>query len=311
MDGAGRALGRSGRRRGAVPALTIVVAAAAYLLLFGPTLWELVIDWTRNGEYGHGLLFLPIALFLAWKARLPEREPARFAGLAVVVAGALLFLLGTVAAEFFTRRMAALAALGGLVLYYRGGRQLRAWWLPFALMAFAIPLPQVVLASLTLPLQLVASETAVTLLQFRHVPAEVAGNVILLPGHELFVAEACSGLRSISALLGMALLIGGTGLRGPGSRLLLLAFAVPAALAANVLRVFGSGYAVYLWGPGVAEGAAHEAMGAVVFLLALLLVGGLAAVLRRRERRGDPQTTRSRRSRDGMAVTLATSGARD
>ncbi|MGH7541125.1 MAG: exosortase/archaeosortase family protein, partial [Gemmatimonadota bacterium] len=242
-------------------------------------------DWSSSGEYGHGFLLLPIAVYLAWRTRERDPRPARGWGTAMIAGGVVLFLAGTLAAEFFTRRSAVLLVLAGLALHYRGWLQLRAWWLPFGLLAFTVPLPEVVLNSLTLPLQLLASRLAVALLEFRHVPAGLSGNIILLPGQELFVAEACSGLRSLSALLGLTLLIGGTALQTGWSRVALLLFAVPAALAANALRVFGTGFAAHYLGPGVTEGFLHEVAGALVFLLPLGLVGLITLLLRRAEKR--------------------------
>ena len=280
--GARRRTGPAGVPVGQI--LTALPVGALFLLLFGPTIGELFSDWASSGEYGHGFLLLPIAGYLGWRSRKLESAPARWLGMATLAGAILLFLLGTVAAEFFTRRMAVLICLAGLVLYYRGWTRLRAWWLPFALMAFTIPLPEVVLNSLTLPLQLLASQIAVSLLELRHVPVALSGNIILLPGQELFVAEACSGLRSLSALLGLTLLIGGTALRTAPARLVLLLLAVPAAIAANALRVFGTGFGAYYLGPEVAHGALHTLTGALVFLLPLGLVGLTTLPLRRIER---------------------------
>ena len=255
-----------------------------FAFLFGPTIIGLLGDWASSGEYGHGFLLLPIGVYLAWRSRVKDAPPARRLGMAVLVGGVLLFLAGTVAAEFFTRRLAVLLSLAGVVLYYRGGEQLRAWWLPFALLAFTIPLPEVVLNSLTLPLQLLASRVAVALLEARHVPVALAGNVILLPGQELFVAEACSGLRSLSALLGLTLLIGGTALKWISTRTVLLLLAIPAAIAANAFRVFGTGFGAYYFGPEFTHGPAHLLAGGLVFLLPLGLVGLAIIPLRRIER---------------------------
>lgn len=265
-------------------AMEPALVACAYLLLFGDILAGLAEDWLRSGEYGHGLLLVPIAAFLAWRTRVERPAPARGAGLVLLAGAVLLFLLGSAAAEFFTRRVAALGALAALTVHYRGWRQLRAWWLPFGLLLFTIPLPEVVLNSLTLPLQLLASRLAVELLEFRHVPVELAGNIIFLPGRELFVAEACSGLRSISALLGLTLLIGGTSLSSPWARGALLLVALPAAIAANAFRVFATGYGVFFLGPWIAEGRVHEGAGAAVFLLGLGAVAGAALLFRRLER---------------------------
>lgn len=261
------------------------VAGVAFLVLFADTLIHLFRDWANSGEYGHGFLLLPIAAFLAWQRRESETRPNRWLGSLILIGAVGLFLLGTVAAEFFTRRVAVLGALAGITVYYIGFRQLRAWWLPYLLLLFTIPLPEVLLNSLTLPLQLLASKAAVAMLGFRHVPVDLAGNIILLPGQQLFVAEACSGLRSLSALLGLTLLIGGTSLAHPASRAVLLALAVPAALVANAFRVFATGFAAYYVGPRATESALHSLAGAAVFLLALGLVGLAALGLRRIERK--------------------------
>lgn len=261
------------------------MAGVAFLLLFGDTLAKLFRDWANSGEYGHGFLLLPIAAILAWQRRQAEAKPSRWLGSLQLIGAVGLFLLGTVAAEFFTRRLAVLMALAGLTVFYMGMRQLRAWWLPFFLLLFTIPLPEVLLNSLTLPLQLLASKVAVAMLDFRHVPVDLAGNIIVLPGQQLFVAEACSGLRSLSALLGLTLLIGGTSLAHPATRTALLALAVPAALVANAFRVFATGFAAYYMGPRATESTLHTFAGAAVFLFALGLVGLATVGLRRIERR--------------------------
>jgi exosortase len=270
---------------GAVMRAGLALSGLMFLALFGPALLGLVQDWVREDDYRHGFLLLPVAAYLAWKSWKPNiqrRSPAL--GALTIVGAVLLFWMSTVAAEFFTMRFSALLALCGLVIYFLGPAQMRAWWLPVALLAFTIPLPAVVLNSLTLPLQLLASQVAVEMLQFRFVPATVAGNIIHLPGHDLFVAEACSGLRSLSALFGMTLLIGGTGLTRATSRIALLLLAIPCALAANALRVFVTGYLVYYFGPEAAEGALHESAGIIVFLVSLAAITLSMTILRHAER---------------------------
>lgn len=258
--------------------------AASFLLLFGPALVTLMQDWVTSGEYGHGFLLVPIAAVLA-RSRVVDSPSARVAvGLAGLALSVGLFLLGALAGERFTQRVGMLGVLVSLTLHYSGWTQVRAWWLPFALLASSIPLPDVVLDTITLPLQLFASGAAVWLLDARHIPVGQAGNVIFLPGQELFVAAACSGLRSVSALFGLTLLIAGTCVRSVPGRLLLLGMAVPLAIGANVLRVFGTGFGAYYLGPEVARGFTHHAMAAIAFMLPLAVVGATAWLLGRLER---------------------------
>jgi exosortase len=263
---------------------TGLVVTASFFLLFGPALISLTRDWATSGEYGHGFLLVPIAVFLAWSRRVESVEPEHKGGMAGVVLSVTLFLLGTLAGEPFTQRLGMLGVLCGLTAYYAGWAQFRAWWLPFALLASSIPLPDVVLDTVTLPLQLFASGAAVWLLDARHIPVGQAGNVIFLPGQELFVAAACSGLRSVSALFGLTLLIAGTCVRSTPGRLLLISMAVPLAIGANVLRVFATGFGAYYFGPELARGLSHHAMAAGAFTLPLAVVGGTAWLIARHER---------------------------
>jgi len=199
--------------------------------------------------------------------------------------------LSGLAAELFTMRLSMVMALAGLVVYFAGTRRLLGWWLPFTLVLLSIPLPEVLLNSIALPLQFKASRIGSALLELRHVPVRLNGNVIQLPGHNLFVTEACSGLRSLTALLSLGVLAGGLWLRWAGSRWLLLAAAIPVAVLVNGVRVFLTGFLVYFVSPDMGDGFMHLTEGWLMFVAAFGILGSLAWLLavveeRARRRRG-------------------------
>src|SRR3990172_4328387 len=110
-----------------------------------------------------------------------------------------------------------------------------------------------------------------TLLAFRNVPVMLSGNVIHLPGRSMFVTEACSGLRSLTALLALAVLVGGLWLRTPWARTVILVVAVPVALVLNGLRVFLTGFLVYYVSPKFGEGFTHYTQGWGLFVAAFVI----------------------------------------
>jgi exosortase len=137
----------------------------------------------------------------------------------------------------------------------------------------------VILGSLALPLQFKASQLGTAMLASRHIPVLLEGNVIHLPDRSLFVAEACSGLRSLTALLALAVLAGGLWLRTPGARLFLVAAAVPIAVFLNGLRIFLTGFLVYFLNPAMGDGFLHYTEGWAIFVVAFGLLCLLAAAL--------------------------------
>jgi len=264
----------------------VVISGLAFLVCFWRPMVTLGQDWLTDPDAGHGLLLFPVALYLAWKSGIvAEPRPQRALGLALLIGAVVLRYLSGLAAELFTMRISLLGAAIGLVLYLYGVRQIIRWWLPGLLILLSVPLPAVVLGTLALPLQLVASKWGAALLALRHVPVRLAGNVIQLPGRSLFVTEACSGLRSLTALIALGVLVAGLWLKSPWSRVLLVLLAIPVAMILNAVRVFLTGFLSYFVDPRLAEGFMHLSEGWVIFVVAFAILGACAFVLAAVERR--------------------------
>jgi exosortase len=266
--------------------IPLAATGVLFAVLFARPAALLAGDWWNNPEAGHGLLLTPVAIWLAWKAKLrPGAQPNMRAGLSILVFAVLLRFASGLAAELFTMKVSMLFAVVGLVTCYWGFRQVLYWWLPFTLLALAVPLPELILNAVALPLQFKASQIGAALLRARDIPVLLSGNVIRVPGHELFVAEACSGLRSLTALLSLAILLGGMLLRSSMSRVLLVLIAIPIAVLINGFRIFLTGFLILFVSPDAADGFMHTTEGWAMFVIAFAILGvvawGASAIERR------------------------------
>jgi exosortase len=263
-----------------------VLTAALFAALYARPAKLLALDWWNNPEAGHGLLLAPLALWFAWREGVTaEPRPNRLLGGVLIMLGVAFRYLADLAAELFVMRGSMLLGLLGLVIWYFGIRQALRWWLPFTLLGLSIPLPELILSRVALPLQFTASKIGASLLAWRDIPVLLTGNVIRIPGHELFVAEACSGLRSLTALLSLSVLLGAITLNFVSSRVLLLAAAIPIAILLNGVRVFLTGFLVYFVDPKLGEGFMHITEGWLIFVIAFVLLGGVAWALGKGEAR--------------------------
>ena len=269
------------------PWLPLALTAAAFVFLFAKPAVTLAGDWWNNPEAGHGLLLAPFAVYLAWK-KIGIKDgtaPNLVVGVGLLVFAVLIRFAAGLAAELFTLKLSMLLAGIGLVMCYWGVKQAVAWWLPITLVFLSIPLPELVLNAIALPLQFKASQIGAALLAARDIPVILTGNVIKVPGHELFVAEACSGLRSLTALLSLGVLIGGMFLRTPYSRLFLVVATLPIAVLINGVRIFLTGFLILFVSPETAKGFMHTTEGWAMFIVAFAILGGLAWVVLRIENR--------------------------
>jgi exosortase len=269
----------------------IALFVAALAFAYAPTFRALVVQWSNDGNYSHGFLVIPFALYLVWRRRDALRrtaaQPWRW-GIAVVVWSLLLLVVGVAAAELFLARVSVIGVVAGTILFTYGRRHLRILAFPLGFLLLMIPLPEILFNQLAFPLQLFASHVGELALRGAGVPVLRDGNVLELVSMRLEVAEACSGIRSIVSLLTFALILGEFEGRS-GRRIALLACStIPIAVGANAARVAATGLAAHVWGPAAADGFLHSSSGLLVFaaaVFALLMLNRTIVRLRPMPRR--------------------------
>jgi exosortase len=245
----------------------IIVGLVAALYSF--VLPDLAAEWWTEDASSYGMLVPPIALCLVWIRRrttfaIPARPDGR--GLALVAAACCVFLVGQLAAEFFLARISFVLLLAGLTWTFWGLPRLQTMAFPFVLLLTMVPLPVLVYNTVAAPLQLLASALATDIAQFLGVSIYRDGNIIHLANTSLGVAEACSGLNSLSSLVVGSLLLGFLEEASIGGRILLTVLSVPLAVAVNVLRVAGTAVLAD-YRPEFAMGFYHLFSGWLVFVM--------------------------------------------
>lgn len=240
-------------------------------LAYGPVLDRLVRQWFSDPDMGHGLFVPAVAAYVAWTRRCELAAAPRSVnwwGLPVAVYGSLQMLAGTLGAELFLTRTAFLISLAGALLLLCGPHVLRVLAFPLFLLLFMIPVPRVIFNEIALPLQLLASQVAETVLAGLGIPVLREGNILELASQRLNVVEACSGIRSLLSLSFLALVYAYFFDEKPWMRAVLLAASVPIAILANAGRVAVTGI-LSEYDTALAEGFFHSAEGWVIFLISL------------------------------------------
>jgi exosortase len=260
------------------------VLVAAVLWLYRDVLWSLVHQWASDDNYSHGFLILPIAIYCAWERRdllrRIDRRP-HAGGLGLVLFSLGIFAMGALAAELFLMRMSLVGVIVGAMVFVWGPSVVRALAFPLVLLPLMIPLPTIVFNQIALPLQLFASRVGETAISAAGIPVLREGNILELPGMTLAVAEACSGIRSLMSLVTLAILLAYFVGRGTWDRLIVVASAVPIAIAANAARVAGTGLTAHWAGRQAAEGFFHGFSGWLLFVTAFVVLIGVQTIVNR------------------------------
>jgi exosortase len=192
-----------------------------------------------------------------------------------------ILLIGSLGAELFSTRCSLLVLLGGIVLFLAGWSMLRAVFFPLSFLVLMIPIPVLIYNQITFPLQLMASRFATFWLQLINVPVLREGNLIILPNYTLEVVDACSGIRSLTTLITLAIAYGYLVESKRWIRWFMVVIMFPIAIISNSIRIFGAGFLTYHFGKNMAEGFFHEFSGWVIFVAALLLMFGCHWLLRK------------------------------
>jgi len=259
-----------------------VLMAACFGYLYHHVIARLVHDWIIDDNYSHGFLIVPIALYFVWERRQKLKEAGRgssYWGFAVVLGSMAVLLAGMLGSELFLTRVSMLGTIAGIILYLFGWNYLKILALPIAFLLLMIPIPTILFNQIAFPLQLLASRVGETALLLAGVPVLREGNVIHLASTSLEVAEACSGIRSLISLLTLGIVYGYFTDSRVWVRVVLALGTIPIAIAANGIRVAGTGIAAHYYGAQAAEGFFHSFSGWIIFVAAFILMFILYRIL--------------------------------
>jgi exosortase len=264
--------------------LQVLLLVGALVVLYFEVCRGLIARFWQDPNSSHGFVVPLLCLWMLWDRRERfQRESLNpsWWGLVVVLGAMGLLMLGTLGAENFLSRTSLLFALAGLGIFFCGWHFFRVAFYPWVVLFLMIPPPVILFNRITLPLQFLASRLATNLLDLTGVPVLREGNIIYLPSISLEVAEACSGMRSLMALMTIAIMYAYHFERKPWQRVALVSSAIPIAVLANGLRIMGSGLLGQYWSPEKAQGFFHEFSGLLVFCLSCVLLWAFHLLLHR------------------------------
>src|SRR6185436_8744389 len=172
--------------------------------LYVPTFYKAATGFWQFEEHAHGPIILAIIVWLFWNKRaalfITSWERAQAAGIALLVFGLLLYVVGR-SQEIALLEIGALAPiLAGVLLAMRGWPALRVFWFPILFVAFMVPLPGFLVDALTGPLKQHVSAIAEQVLYAAGYPIARNGVMLTIGQYQLLVADACSGLNSMFSL---------------------------------------------------------------------------------------------------------------
>jgi exosortase len=213
---------------------------AAFVWAYWGTLGDLWEAWGGNPEYTHGYLVIPFALltlWLRWDEFPAESWRPSWLGL---IPMAIALGMRAAGSAFFMHSLEGWSILlwAAGAVWLLGGFSVLRFCLPsIGFLFFMVPLPYRLSYALSTPLRRAATLISTWLLQLLGQPALAEGNTILLDQHHLGVQHACSGLRIFMGIVAIAFAYVIATRRAWWEKILILASALPVALAANSARI--------------------------------------------------------------------------
>jgi exosortase A len=274
------AIRKIGTQRFALPkawraALWPALAAWAMLALVFAADWARIaaIAW-NSSTFNHILLIPAILGWLVWQ-RAPELAKivpqAWWPGLVLSAGGASMWLLGAVSGVDLARQLGAVAMLVSTVPLLLGARVAAALVFPLCYAFLLVPMGE----ELVPALQLFTAKITVALVTASGIPAHIEGVFIDTPAGLFEVAESCSGVKFLIAMVALGLLVANVCFRSWKRRVVFLTACVIVPILANGVRAFATIWIAQSIGAERAVGIDHIIYGWFFFaiVVAILLAG--------------------------------------
>ncbi len=223
-----------------VPWLAGSLVLIAFLWSYWPGFADLWNLWRRSDEYSSGLLVPFLAVYILWSRRKPIAQcrvrPCMW-GLFAFVAAQGIRLFGLFFMYSSAENLSIVLSVAALVLLLFGWQLLRKVSTVLLFLCLMLPWPNRVQSAVTLPLQHWATSSAVFCLEMVGYEVIREGNVINIGGASVAIAEACNGLRMITAFFVIGGLVVLLIRRKWWEKLIILVSSLPIALLCNTMRL--------------------------------------------------------------------------
>jgi exosortase len=267
-------------------ALSLSVISILFIIFYYNTILQLVKAWSTDDNFSHGFLIPFISGYMIWHKKnelTPQTTSTNNLGLLFITLGTLVHIAGNIGAELFTMRFSMIILIWGMTLYFWGWPITRKITIPIAYLILMIPIPAIIWNQIAFPLQILASKLTTAVVQQFGIPVLREGNILHLANTSLEVVDACSGLRSMTALLGLSGAFSYITFLGILSKWILFFSAIPIAVAVNIIRLTVTALLARYVGPETAQGFLHDMSGLLVFIVAFAFLYAIFLVLSRIE----------------------------
>lgn len=245
--------------------------AAAMLAVFHRDAADMAGIWWHSSTFTHCLLMVPMIGWLVSQrtALLRSLTPAFWWPALVWIAGSgLVWLVGEAAGVGLFRQLGLVLMLQGAVAATLGEKLVRGLLFPLAYALLLVPFGE----ELVPLLQTLTAKISLTLLHLSGLSAEIEGVFITTRAGFFEVAEACSGVNFLIAMLAYSVFAAHLCFSSWTRRITFVALALATTILANALRAYGTMVAAEIWGVEAAGGIDHVFYGWIFFGLVILLV---------------------------------------
>ena len=251
--------------------MALAALLAAILAIFWRDAADMVGIWWHSSTFTHCLLMVPMIGWLVSQRAplLRSLTPAYWWPALIWMAGAgLVWLVGEAAGVGLFRQLGLMLMLQGVVAATLGERLVRGLLFPLGYALLLVPFGE----ELVPLLQTFTAHIAVVLLHLSGIAAEMQGVFVTTKAGFFEVAEECSGVNFLIAMLAYSVFAAHLCFRSWTRRIIFVVLALATTIVANALRAYGTMVAAEIWGIEAAGGIDHIFYGWIFFGLVIALV---------------------------------------
>jgi exosortase len=194
-------------------------------------------------------------------------------GLGISIVSLLAYVVSYAGGIQLVPRLTVVSSLIALFLFNFGGSVFSVLSFPFFFLFFVVPVPVSIVKLASFSLQLLVTNVSARIIETLSIPVLRESNILHLADTSLEVAEACSGIRSLTSFFVIGVLFAYLMNASITRRPIMVLTAIPTPFLPNLLRVAGSRVLAFEFGGRLARRFLHSFSGMAILAVGFLVMG--------------------------------------